>query len=92
MPDDIALARLSPGAAAPHAVTAVLNYLKPPADGRRPRRYVEEPPPGEPKSTIESEPHTVRIEDVRGREADFTLDRNGFAVLHAPSALADLRD
>jgi hypothetical protein len=70
----------------------VLNYLKPPADGRRPRRYVEEPPPGEPKSTIESEPHAVRIEDIRGREDQFTLDRNGFALLHAPTAVPDLRD
>ena len=87
MPDDSAATNL-----APHAVTATLNYLKPTADGRRPRRYVEDPPPGEPKTTIENEPHEVRIESVRGREAAFTLDRNGFALLHAPSRAGDLRD
>jgi hypothetical protein len=86
MPDDAA-ARL-----VPHAVTATLNYLKPPADGSRPYRYVEEPPPGRPRTTIESEPHAVRIEDIGGREHLFTLDRNGFAVLHAPTAVADLLD
>jgi hypothetical protein len=87
MPDDAATFRTQP-----HAVTATLNYLKPTADGRRPYRYVEEPPPGLPRTTIEIDPRQVWIEDIRGREAEFTLDRNGFAVLQAPSAVSDLLD
>jgi len=29
------------------------------------------------------------IEDARGREAEFTLDRNGFALVHAPTRVND---
>ena len=31
----------------------------------------------------------MRIEDARGREAEFTLDRNGFALVRAPTAVRD---
>ena len=34
----------------------------------------------------------MRIEDIGGREHLFTLDRNGFAVIDAPTAVADLLD
>ena len=86
MPDDVA------AALAPHAVVATLNYLRPPADGSRPYRYVEEPPPGRPRTTIEIDPREMRIEDISGREHLFSLDANGFAVLDAPTAVADLTD
>ncbi|MBY0332250.1 MAG: hypothetical protein K2X49_16455 [Acetobacteraceae bacterium] len=86
MPDDVA------AALAPHAVTAALNYLRPPADGSRPYRYVDEPPPGRPRTTIEIDPREMRIEDISGREHLFSLDANGFAVLDAPTAVADLTD
>lgn len=87
MPDGLIAARL-----APHAVTAVLNYLTPPADGSRPYRYVEAPPPGRAVTTIELDPRAMRIEDVTGRERRFTLDANGFAVIDAPTAVPDLLD
>jgi hypothetical protein len=35
------------------------------------------------------DPHDVTIEDARGREAEFTLDRNGFALVKAPTGVAD---
>jgi hypothetical protein len=34
------------------------------------------------------DPHAMRIEDARGCEAEFTLDRNGFALVKAPTAVA----
>ena len=36
------------------------------------------------------DPHMVTIDDARGRESEFTLDRNGFALLKAPTAVRDL--
>ena len=35
------------------------------------------------------DPYAMRIEDARGREAEFTLDRNGFALVKAPTAVDD---
>ncbi len=69
------------------ALTATLNYLKPGAE--KPARYVGEPPPGVPEWNGLDDPHDVRIEDGRGREGDFSLDRNGFALLRSPTAVRD---
>jgi hypothetical protein len=74
--------------AAPRQTTmAELHYLKRTVE--KPARYVMEPPPGVPQWNGIDDPHTVRIEDARGREAEFTLDRNGFALISAPTAVAD---
>jgi hypothetical protein len=35
------------------------------------------------------DPRGVTIEDARGRENEFTLDRNGFALIKAPTTVAD---
>lgn len=71
----------------PANVTATLHYLKRTAE--KPVRYIGEPPPGAvPWSGID-DPRDVRIEDARGREAEFTLDRNGFTLLHAPTQVRD---
>jgi hypothetical protein len=40
-------------------------------------RYVDEPPPGLDAYNGIDDPREVRIEDARGRELEFTLDRNG---------------
>jgi len=82
MPDDLA--------SRTRVIHAPLNYLRPVAG--KPTRYVSDPPPGVPRNTIEVEPHTVAIEDGRGREAEFTLDRHGFALLHAPSRVRNFYD
>jgi hypothetical protein len=55
-------------------------------------RYVGEPPPGVVPFPGIDDPREVRIEDARGREAEFTLDRNGFTLLHAPTAVHDFYD
>jgi len=52
-------------------------------------RYVSEPPPGLPAWNGIDDPRDVAIEDARGREAEFTLDHNGFALLKAPTQITD---
>src|SRR6202162_5037838 len=83
MPLDIALARQQ-------TTTAELHYLIRTAE--KPTRYAMEPPPGVPSSNGIDDPHTVLIEDARGREPEFTLDRNGFTLIKAPTAVRNFYD
>ena len=83
MPLDIATRRQQ-------TTTAELHYLIRTAE--RPARYVTEPPPGVPRWNGIDDPHTVLIEDARGRESEFTLDRNGFALIKAPTSVANFYD
>ena len=57
-------------------VKGVLNYISPIAD--KPHTYNYEPPAGTPRQNFHDDAHTVTIEDLRGRERDFSLDRHGF--------------
>ena len=68
-------------------ITATLHYLK--RGPEKPVRYVEEPPPGVPQWNGIDDPREIAIEDARGHEGEFSLDRNGFALVKAPSAVAD---
>jgi hypothetical protein len=70
--------------------TAKLHYLIRTAD--KPTRYVMDPPPGVSVWNGIDDPHMVTIEDARGREPDFTLDRNGFALINAPTAVHNFYD
>ena len=63
-------------------VTAELNYLAPTPG--KPRTYAFDPPPGEPKSTALPEPHNVPIFDARLIAGNFSLDREGFALVRHP--------
>src|SRR5690349_82962 len=83
MPLDIAQPRLQ-------TTTAELHYLIRTAE--KPARYVTEPPPGVPQWNGVDDPHTVRIEDARGRESEFTLDRNGFTLIKAPTSVRNFYD
>src|SRR5689334_25354020 len=74
-------------AVAPKTLTSTLHYLK--RGIEKPARYRIEPPLGAPRWNGTDDPHDVTIEDARGREAEFTLDRNGFALVKAPTAVAD---
>lgn len=74
----------------PRNLTATLNYLKRGAE--KPAFYRIDPPPGVPKWNGIDDPREVRIDDARGRESEFTLDRNGFALVKAPTAVADFYD
>ena len=59
-------------------VEAVLNYISPPTE--KPHTYNYEPPPGVPRQNFDNEAHRVIIEDLRGQEREFSLDRHGFAT------------
>ncbi len=74
-------------ATSPHTLVTTLNYLK--RGPEKPTRYVGEPPPGVPVWNGTDDPQAVRIEDARGREGEFTLDGNGFALLKAPTSVPD---
>src|SRR5271170_8275620 len=79
MPLDVAIA--------PKTLTSTLHYLQRGAE--KPAYYRIEPPPGVPRWNGTDDPQEVTIEDARGRESEFTLDRNGFALVKAPTAVAD---
>src|SRR5262249_50685307 len=71
-------------------VTAELNYLAPTPG--KPRTYAFDPPPGEPKSTILSEPHAVPIFDARPIAQNLSLDREGFALVRHPTVVKNFYD
>lgn len=60
---------------------ATLSFYAPPKDGSAPFNYVEDPPEGLPKNNYEYNPHEVDIKDIRGRESNFNLNDNAFAVV-----------
>lgn len=68
-------------------VTATLHFLQ--RTDERPVRYVGKPPPGAVEWNDIDDPHDAPIEDARGREAEFNLDRNGFTLLRAPTQVRD---
>jgi hypothetical protein len=73
-----------------HTVTASLNYLLPSRD--KPTRYIDGPPPGRMAWNGINDVRTVTIEDGRSHAADYTLDRNGFALRLASTAVQDFTD
>lgn len=74
-------------AAQAKSLTTTLHYLKRGAE--KPVRYVSDPPAGVPQWNGIDDPRQIRIEDARGREQEFTLDRNGFQLVKAPSQVRD---
>ncbi|KAL0563968.1 hypothetical protein V5O48_018089 [Marasmius crinis-equi] len=64
-----------------NTVTGDLFYFTPPPDGGKPRRYLTKPPEGEPVSNHENVKREMHIENVRGKEKDFSLDTTGFQLL-----------
>jgi hypothetical protein len=73
-----------------HTTTAELHYLIRTAE--KPTQYVMEPPSGIPEWNGLDDPHKVLINDARGHEQEFTLDRNGFALLRAQTAVRNFYD
>jgi hypothetical protein len=66
-------------ATGPQSVPATLSYFTPPVDGSKPYTYINvDTETGERKRNWVEKKHTVEIENVRGQEADYTLDTAGF--------------
>lgn len=79
------------GAPADSAATiAELFYLKP--TGAKPITYTFEPPPGARPPSGDYEPRPTRIVDARRCAADASIDREGFALLDAPTLVEDFWD
>ena len=66
-------------------VTTEINYAVPPKDGSKPLFYSTPGPNAEIRRNYESLPHEVQVENLRGREHTVSLDKNGFAFIHAPA-------
>ncbi|KAI0440734.1 hypothetical protein F4803DRAFT_526353 [Xylaria telfairii] len=62
-------------------VTAKLNFSRHPPEGQVAFNYVDGPPAGQPQHNVEKYHQDVTIEDVRGRESEFTLDRDAFQII-----------
>ncbi|KAF8599890.1 hypothetical protein BDV93DRAFT_477005 [Ceratobasidium sp. AG-I] len=60
-----------------------INYFSPPVDGAKPYQWIDSGV--EPRRNWETVEFTVKAENVRGHEKDFTLDKSGFEFHHVPS-------
>jgi hypothetical protein len=71
------------------SVTASMYFLAnlPLYEDEKPYRLKYDPPAGLPESNIEMEQHSIFIQDVRKHERDFTLQKDGFALLSLKSAM-----
>ncbi|MGZ6072080.1 MAG: CmcJ/NvfI family oxidoreductase, partial [Myxococcaceae bacterium] len=74
----------------PASVIASLLYLGSSPDV--PVSWVGAPPPGTPVDNCEYVPRSVIIHDARDTADFLALDRNGFELWHAPSALGNFLD
>lgn len=62
-------------------VTVTLNYFRPPEDGSVPYNYVEQPPAGQPRRNFGDFDVQAEMQDIRGKESEYTLDKDAFAVI-----------
>ncbi|KAK4949000.1 hypothetical protein LTR10_012373 [Elasticomyces elasticus] len=65
---------------------ASLTFYSAPPDGAAPFNYVEPQPEGHPQRNFGEFNQEVTIQDVRGREADFDMNINGFSVIQGVSS------
>src|SRR5205085_471760 len=71
-------------------VVASINFTMPMAE--KPYSYNYEPPPGVPARNTREEAHEVKILDGRAVNDRLSLEREGFVLLHRPTAAKDLYD
>lgn len=73
---------ISAPATFPHGTVSVkLNFSRPPPEGQVAFNYVDTPPADEPQRNVEQFEQEVTIEDVRGRESEYTLDNDAFQII-----------
>jgi hypothetical protein len=71
-------------------VEGELNYMAPMAE--RPRYLAYEPEPGEARSNMTYDAHVMPIHDMRPIQHELDLDREGFGLIEARTAVKDLWD
>ncbi|MBJ7309002.1 CmcJ/NvfI family oxidoreductase [Rugamonas sp. CCM 8940] len=71
----------------PDTVTAALEFLCP--ANERPYTYMYPPPDGGPWQNSDYRRENVRVRDARAVAASLSIDREGFELHHAPSAVRD---
>lgn len=62
-------------------VQTSLTFYSPPDDGTAPFNYVETPPEGFPQRNYGEFVQEVTVHDIRGREQDFSVNKNGFGIV-----------
>lgn len=72
-------------------VTATLNFFKDPESGEKPHNYVE-PKPGVPQRNFGETIADVQMNDVRGHESDFYLDKDAFQVFQNVQSQMSYKD
>lgn len=72
------------------AILAELHYLAP--NGEKPVTYTFDPPPGAPQQSGVYETRRVEIVDARAQDANPSIDREGYALLDAPTEVVDFWD
>lgn len=75
---------------AQRTVLAGLSYLRPTSE--RPHSYTYEPPPGTARESGEYALHQMPIADARHAPQPPDLEREGFALLNAPTTVQNFRD
>ena len=74
-------------------VGTTLIFYAPPEDGAKPFNYVEKPPEGQPQRNFGANSQEVTVQDIRGREHEFQMNKNGFTTLSGiPSDEKDFTD
>lgn len=68
-------------APAKSTVKAELKFSTPPADGSAPEAFVADY-----STNYVNVPHEIEIENVRGKEDQYTLDTAGFQLLYSPAS------
>jgi hypothetical protein len=69
--------------------TVTLNYFRPPEDGSVPYNFVEKQPEGVAQRNFGDFDVIVPIHDIRGRESEYTLDKDAFMVVSNVSDSAE---
>ncbi|PIB03151.1 hypothetical protein CB0940_12076 [Cercospora beticola] len=62
-------------------VQSKLVFYAPPEDGSVPFNYIEKPPEGLPQRNYGQDEQSITIQDIRGREHEFDMNKGGFGVL-----------
>ncbi|KAI0055917.1 hypothetical protein BV25DRAFT_1981241 [Artomyces pyxidatus] len=70
----------------PLSTETTLQYFTPPADGSKAYNTINaDPVTGKRETNWKHTPHTVSIENLRGRESEASLDTTGFQFFHHPA-------